>query len=282
VGQLDDAGDQTPPAGVEDAVFGLAEPREIEVGELVEGALGLSEAALELAGGGAQWGDRGLTGLGHGAVRVTQERRVGDGVGTGTPRGEQGLGLARAKSVAHDGLGQALLLALGEARQGVSGGGGEPTLIDVPGQIRGQPAAEGEAAIDPAAAVAEQLGDLGGRQAVVVAHRADHAGLVHGAGGAPGGIGLEHAGLAHHPRGVFHDGGHVGAPLVDPARQPLEAVEHFVGAARGGGHAQGQRGEGAREIGAGAPQSPQGGRQLINGHVDDQTHGRRSGSGRSW
>ena len=50
---------------------------------------GAGEISLsDLAGGGAQWGDRGLTGLGHGAVRVTQERRVGDGVRTGAPRGE--------------------------------------------------------------------------------------------------------------------------------------------------------------------------------------------------
>ncbi|MBI5597295.1 MAG: hypothetical protein HY928_14470 [Elusimicrobia bacterium] len=70
--------------------------------------------------------------------------------------------------MALDSIGQAFLVAAGDHREGVGGGGREATVIDVPGQLRGEPAAEGQAAVHPAPAAAEEFGDLDGRQVVGV------------------------------------------------------------------------------------------------------------------
>ena len=60
-------------------------------------------------------------------------------------------------------------------------------------------AAKGQAAIDPAAAPTEQLGDLRGGKMVVVGQRTRRAGLVHGIQRAAGSIGLEQAALRARP-----------------------------------------------------------------------------------
>ncbi len=59
---------------------------------------------------------------------------AGGGVGGDTPRPEKGLGLARAQTVAGEGVGQARLLGARARREGVGGGRGEPAVIDVRGQ----------------------------------------------------------------------------------------------------------------------------------------------------
>jgi hypothetical protein len=150
-------------------------------------------------------------------------------------------------------------------------------------ELGGEPTAEDQASVHPASPAAEELRDLRGRELIVVGERADHAGLVHRAHGAPGRVGLEQSGLAHDPgAGVFHDHGNVGVPLVAPAGQTLEAIEDLVGAIPSRRHPQGQRSQRGPGIRARSPEGRERGGQPIEGDVEDQAHGRSSASGRSW
>jgi hypothetical protein len=283
VGQLDDVSGQTPLTGLKDPPIGVGESGEIEMRELIQRVLGLGKARLKRACRGAEGGDARLAGRGRGRARIAHERLARRRVGGGTPGGEQGFRFAGAQPVAHEALGQTLLLAVGEAGQVARGGGREPTLVEMATELGGEPTAEGQASVHPASPAAEKLRDLRGREPIVVSERADHAGLVHRAHGAPGRVGLEQSGLAHDPgAGVFHDHGHVGVPLVAPAGQALEAIEHLVGARPGRRDPQGQRGQRGAGIRARSPERSERGGQSIERDVEDQAHGRSSASGRSW
>jgi hypothetical protein len=152
--------------------------------------------------------------------------------------------------VAHDALGQAWLLPGGQTGQGVCGGGRQPPGVEVARALGGQAPAERQAPVHPPAAAAEQLGDLRGRQVIVGGEGVHDAGLVHRADGALGRVGLEEPGLAHDAgeRVGFHDYGDVGVALAAPARQPLEAIEHLVGAVADRGDAHGQRGQRGADV----------------------------------
>ena len=244
--------------------------------------LGLVEARLELARRGPQ-GRHGAGARGrHGAARIPQERLAGGRVACRAPGGEEGLGFPRAQAVACEGVGQARLLAARKRRHGEGRGGREAAGIDLRGHVGSEPAAEGQAPVHPAPAAAEQLGDLGGREVIVVGQRADHAGLVHGAQGPPRGVGVEQASLADDAGGVFHDHGHVGVAVAGPAGEAFEAVEHLVGAVPRRGHAQGERGEDARGIGARPAQRRQRGGELRDGEVEDEGHDDGPSTGSSW
>jgi hypothetical protein len=282
-GQPDDLGGQAPPAGLQDPALGVRKAGEVEGQELREGALGLLEAGLELPRRGAQGRGGCLAGAGQGAPGVAQQRRArGRVVGRGAPGGEPRLGFPRAQAVALEGLGQARLLGARQCRQGGGRGGGEPPVIDVPRQLRGEPAAEGQAPLHPAPAATEELPDLARRQVVVVGQRADHARLVHGAQRAPRGVGLQQPGLAEDAGGVFDDGRHVGVALVGPAQEALEAVEDLVGPVAGRGDAQGERGQGARGIGARPAQRREPRGEPLDGDLAYEGHGCGSSRGRSW
>jgi len=279
---VDDASGEAPLAGLEDSAFGVGESGEIQVGELVEIALGLAEARLELARGGPQRRDGALTRLGNAAVGIAHERLARRRVRCHPPGREEGRGLARAKRVAHDGLGETRLLAAGNARQAVGGGGRKAAVVEVRGQLGGEVTTEREPAIHPGATPTRGLGDLCGGEVIVVRERTDHARLVHGAHGASWGVGLKHPDLAHETGGVLHDHGDVGVALAAPAGQTLEAIEDLVGAVTGRSHPQGQRGQGHRGIGARSPEGSERGRQPIDGDVTDEAHGRSSDRGRIW
>jgi hypothetical protein len=280
--QLDDLGGQTPLAGLQDPTLGVSEAGEVEGQELLEGALGLVEAGLELPRRGPQGRDGDLARAGQGAARVAQQRLVGGGVGRGAPGGEEGLGLARAQAVAREGVGQTLLIAARQGRQSGGRGGREAAVVDVAGQVGGEPTAERETAIHPGPAAAEQRGDVRGGQVIVVGQRADHAGLVHGAQGPPRRVGVQQAGLGHDAGGVLDHHGHVRVAVAGPVGEALEAVEHLVGAVAGRGHAQGQRSEGAGRIGARPPQRRERRGEPIDRELEHERHGRAASRGRSW
>jgi len=92
-GELDDVSGQTPLARLQHPAFGVGESGERQVGELVQRMLGLSEARLDRARGGAQGRDGGLAGRGDGAVRIAHEGLAGGRVGDRAPGGEKRLGL---------------------------------------------------------------------------------------------------------------------------------------------------------------------------------------------
>jgi hypothetical protein len=281
-GQSDDLGGQAPLAGLQDAAVRLGESGEIDAGEFLKGALGLVEARLEVARRGTE-GRHGAGARGrHGAAGIAHERLAGGRVAGRPPGSEKGLGLPRAQTVAREGVGQARLLAARQRRHAEGRGGREVAGIDLRGHIGREATAEGQAPVHPAPAAAEQLGDLGGREMIGVGQRADHPGLVHGAEGAPRGVGLEQPGLGHDADGVFDHDGHMRMAVVGPVGEALEAVEHFVGAVPGRGHAEGQRGERARGIGARPAQRRQGRGELREGEVEDEGHDGGPSTGRSW
>jgi hypothetical protein len=278
----DDLGGQAPLAGFQDPAVGVGEAGEVEGQEFREGALGLIEAGLELAGRGSEGRDGRGAGGRHRAARIAQQCLAGGGVVGHAPGGEQGLGLARAQAVARDGGGQARRLRAREGGERLRGGGREPAVIDVRGQGGSKPATERQAAIDPAAAAAEQLGDLRGRELVVIGQRADDARLIHGAQRGARGVGLEQPGLAHDAGRVLDDHRPVGVAVATPARQALEPIEHLVGALAGRGDAQRQRGEPARGIGTRAAERRQRGGEVLDRQVEHSAHGGAPSRGRSW
>jgi len=162
--QLDDESGEPPLTGVEHALFGIGEAGEIELRELLQRLLGLEEAGLELARGGAERGDCGLAGSGRGRARIAHQRFAGRRVRGGPPGGEQGVGLSGAEPVTHDAVGQSFLLSVRPRRQGMCRRGREAPVVEMSGQFGGQPTAEGQAPVHPPAAAPEELGDLGGRE----------------------------------------------------------------------------------------------------------------------
>ena len=276
VGEVEDAGDQPPLAGGEDAVVGVGEAGEIELRELLQGVFRLEEACLQLARRGPERGHRGGPGRRRGTARIAQQRLPGRGVGRRAPGHEHGLGLAGAEPVAHDTLGQAWLLPGGQAGQGVRGGGRQPPGIEVARALRDQAVAERHAPVHPPAPAPEQLGDLRGREVIVGDEGVHDTGLVHRADGALGGVGLEQPGLAHDTgeRVGFHDHGDVGGALATPTGQPLEAIEHLVGAVADRRRTHGQRRQRGPDVRAGATQRRERGGQPIDGDLEDRAHGR--------
>jgi len=132
--------------------------------------------------------------------------------------------------MAHQSVGEARLLRARERGETVGRGRGQPAGIDVRGHDRHEPATEREAAVDPAAPAAEELGDLRWRELVVIGQRAHHARFVHRAERAARGVRLQQPGLAHDAGGVLDDGRHVRVAVAPPLRQALEPIEHLVGA----------------------------------------------------
>jgi hypothetical protein len=256
-GEPDDLCGQAPLAGFQDPPVGIGEAGEVEGQQLRERALGVIEARLELAGRRAEGRDGGLARRGHRAPRIAQQRLARRRVVGDPPGLEKRVPLARAQTMAEEGIGQARLLGAGERREAVGSRRRESAVIDVHSHDGHEPAAEREAAVDPAPPAAEQLGDLRRRELVVVGQRAHHAGLVHRTERAARGVGLQQPGLAHDAGGVLHDDRHVGLTVATPARQALESVEHLVGAVAGRSNAQRQRGDPARDIGARATQGRQ-------------------------
>jgi len=281
VGQPGDLGGQTPLAGLQAPPFGVGEASEVERQQLLEGAFGLIEARLELARRGTQGRDGRRAGGGHSAAGIAHERLAGGRVAGRAPGGEERLGLPRAQAVAREGVGQARLLAARQRRHGEGGGGREAAGLDVRGHVGREPAAKGQPALDPRPAAAEQLGDLARRKMIVVGQRADDAGLVHGAQGAPRRVGLEQPGLGHDAGGVFDHHGHVRVAVAGPVGEALEAIEHFVGALTGRSHAQGQRGEGAGGVGARSAERRECGREPIDREREHARHGRAASRDRS-
>jgi hypothetical protein len=282
-GPLDDLGGEPPLAGLQDPAVGIGEAREGNGQQLVEGALSLVEPRLEVPRRRPEGRDDGVARRGHGAAWIAPQRLAGGAVvARDPPGGQEHVGLARAQAVAHDGLGEARLLGAREGGEALRGRRREPTRIDVRRHDRREPTPEGQAALHPAAAAAQQLADLWGGELVVVRQRADHAGLIHRAQRAARGIGLEQARLAHDAGRVLDDRRHVGVAIGDPARDALEPVEDLVRAVVVRGDPHGQRRERAGRIGPRPAQGRQRGGEVRDRQVEHPSHGRGSSRGSTW
>jgi hypothetical protein len=281
-GEPDDLRGQAPLAGFQDPPVGVGEAGEVEGQQLRERALGLIEAGLELAGRRPEGRDGRIVGRGHRTTRIAQQRLARGALVGDAPGLEKRVRLARAQTVAQEGLGEARLLRPRERGKAEGGGRRESAGLDVPRDDGREPAAEREAAVDPAAPAAEQLGDLRQCELVLVGQGAHHARLVHGAHRAARRIGREQPRFAHDAGGILDDDRHLRVAVARPVRQALEAIEHLVGAVAVRGDAQRQRGEPARGIRVRAAQRRQRGRELRDRQLEHGAHGRRSSRGRSW
>lgn len=197
--------------------------------EVVEGVLDLLHAREDLGGGGAEGGGPLVRGLGLCGAWIAHERLARGGVRGDAVGGEEGLGLARRERVSGDRLGEAHLLLLPEGGEGEGRGEGEPPGVQPEPQLGGQVPGEGKAAHHPPLLPPQELRGGGRRQPVVGGERRRDAGLVHGARGLPGGVGLEDPGLGGDARDRLDDDGDLAGPFREPPGQALEAVYDLVG-----------------------------------------------------
>lgn len=181
---------------------------------------------------------------GLGGSRIAEQGLAGEGIGGGGAVGDdERLSLAGAQGVALDGVGQPPLFRGAEAGEEVGHADRESSVVDPCGQFGGELAGQGKTALDPAAAAAEQAGDGGDREPVVVRQGAHDPRLVHGAGGLRRRVGFEEPRLAHRPRGILDHRGDVRPPIAGPPRQALEAVDDLVGAVGARDHTDRERRE---------------------------------------
>lgn len=138
---------------------------------------------------------------------------------------------------------------------------------------RTEAAGDGEAGLDPGAALAEQAGDLVGGVVVLVDERADHPGFIERGEGPGWGVGSQQQAFVFGAsRGWFDDHGQLAHALLGVGGQALEAVDDLEVVALLSGHdAEGQRGgiAGAAVLGGAGTQRGIGRAQAIDG---DQAH----------
>lgn len=178
--------------------------------------------------------------------------------------------------MALDGRQQRLLLAGGQVAQVLGERGGDAPRGQLLLAPRTQTAADGEATLDPLAALAEPARHRGHALLIVVDQRTDHPGLVERGDGARRGVGRQQQALVLDGlrRGLDHHGQLRGALFLVGA-QALEAVEHLEGAVRARHHANGQRGGLTRQATARAAGSQRrvAGAQLLDGHHAQRPRG---------
>jgi len=142
-----------------------------------------------------------------------------------------------------DGVAQPLLLGAATSAQRQRDREREPAPIEPRGQVGRQPAREREPPLDPQRPAPQELGDGGLGHLVILVQRGDDPGLVHGAGGLGGRVGVQEACL--HGGGALDgldDGRNFRQTVRAPAGQALEAVEDLEGVP-GGRHAKRERGQ---------------------------------------
>jgi hypothetical protein len=271
---------ELPASRLQDATFALGKAGQIESGEFLEVAFDGVEAGLDLARAGTEGRGAGRRGIGS-AAWIAQQALARGRVG-GAPGGEERPGLARAETVLLDRIGETPLLGRREGAKGVGRAGGEQIRVEASDELGRELASQDEAAFDPAATVAEELADGRRGEAVIVGEGADDARLVHGAGGAARGVGLEEQGLGRDPGGILDHGGDAMEALGFPGGEPLVAVDEVEDAVADGRDADRHRGEERGPVGASAAQRGERRAQGVDGDLDDAGHGRWSSTGSSW
>lgn len=260
------------PACLKDAALGVLEAAEVELGELLQEALGLVEAALQILCGGPQ--RRGITRRRPGLLGIGQERLAGRDIGSDAVGGQERLGGAGGEGVDLDRLGQACLLGFREGRKLQRDGEGEPACVQASAELGSKAAGQRQPPLDPERLSAQDLGDSGRGERVLLNKAPHDAGLVHGAEGLARAVGLQELGFLEDGRGLFDDHGHLGSPVPSPLGQAFKAVEDFVGILVEASHADRKR----RERGGALRAGPTEGLKRRPQAVDrDGKHERRHG-----
>lgn len=154
-------------------------------------------------------------------------------------------------------------------------------MVEAEAELGGQSAGQGKASLDPELLPTEELGDRAEGEAVLVGQRGRHAGLVHGAGGLAGEVGLEEPRLGGDAGDGLDDDGDLAPPLAGPEGEAFEAVEEFVDAVGDGEDAQRQEGERGLAVGPLAAEGGEGRAEALHKHPLNERHDgpRRKGSG---
>jgi hypothetical protein len=227
-----------PVPGLEPAALGWAQAvvGELEVGEGIEGSTHLVEPSLEPGGQRAQGRGAAPRGPHDGHGRRQQRAPLGRALGHAVGA-EQRQGLGSGEPVLVDGLDERGLLLDRPRTQRVGQGHAEAPGVEPRLQRRRELLGQREPLHDPATFAPAGLGDGGGPEVLLVPQRPHHARLVHRRERARRPVGREQGGLLLHRRAHrLHEHRHALRAELPPAGQPLEPVEHLVGAVRGGRH----------------------------------------------
>jgi hypothetical protein len=271
-GGLHRAGEPTP-ARLEHAPLDFGEAPQVGGEGLGDLAVEVLHPAVELPGGPPE--RRGVfLGRGWDAASGLPEdllaRRVRRGHAVG--REERGR-LAGPQRVPPRGLPETDLVLLREGGERERDVDGEGARIQSRLELGGEPAPDRDPLVDPALAVAEQLADGRGAEAVLVEVGKDDAGLVHRAGCPPGGVRLEEQRLVEDGVGLLDDDWRLPEAVFLEGPQALEAVDHLEGPV---GLLDDSDGKGLERVPAAGPlpaESGEGRPELLEAEVADPVHG---------
>jgi len=248
-------GDDRAVLGLETAALCRLETvvRDVERGELLDGGADARKAVFELRRTRRQ--RCALLRRSHDVPRVVEERRSLR-LGTGdTPCGDQGICLPMVEAMSLACSGEGELIHWRQRTQGV--GERQPELVSLHLHLKlgRQSRDEGVSPRNPAQTPPEQPGDRLGRQAVLTDERVDDARLVHRGEGPGRRVRAQHQTLElDRTRRRLDDDRYIGASLLLPASQALEAIDDFVGVVRARDHAQRHRCEVLGRLGRRAAQ----------------------------
>lgn len=252
----------------------------LEAGQIAQGGGDFLEALLD---GDGVWGEGVGNRTAHRGQGVAHERVllavVGDGKGA-----QEGQRLGSFEGVALDGRQQRLLLAGGSLAQAMGERGADASGGEVFLASHTEAAADGVAALDPLAALAEPARHRGHAELIVIDQRTDHPRLVQRREGARWGVGRQQHALVldGRRRGLdYHR--QLSRSLLPVGVQALEAVEHLEAAVCARHDANGQRGGLACEATARAAGSQPRvtGTQLLDGHHPQRPRGDGRGHDRA-
>jgi hypothetical protein len=265
-GVIDNAGRETPPAGLEHSPFDIGQAREIGMGELPEHALGGIESRGDLGSRGAQRRSVLIMGLRLGGERIAQKRLASDVIRCGAVRRHERQRLTGPEAVAHDRGGQILLQPAAEGAELQRDGHRQAAAVQPAAQFRGEAARKGQAALDPRRPVVEQLGDGGRAQFVVVRERRNHSRLVHGSRALACGVGRQEPRLHRDAADGLHHDGNLLSTLAPPGQEALEAVDDFEASVRSFGDPERHGCERASRVGSIAAERGECRVQLVDGN----------------
>jgi hypothetical protein len=279
--ELKDAGHETPLAGLQHPPLDIGEAREVGVDEFLERLFRGVEPPFDLVGRHSQGRGVLVAGLGLSGERVPEKGLPSDAVRRGAVGRHEGLGLAGGQGVTGGRIGHPHLGPVIEGAELQSQRHRKPSAVEPESELRREAAGEGEATVDPRPFTAEELGDRGRGEIVIVGERGHDPGLVHWTRGLPGSVRGEDPGF-HGDAGdrLLHHGD-LFPTLAFPEDEPLEAVDDLEPSVRSPGHPQRHGGQVGPRIGMLPAERGEGGTQLVDGYEQDEVHRLWTSTGRT-